>query len=285
MENVILAFPNRIDECTLTNGSWLMTLPLANLQDRIIRHVARSTDATTASTKFDAALTKNRPVKIIALINHNLSTIAKYRIRVSTVSGFATTVHDTGWVNVWQTLWAFGYVEWGEDNWWNGTLNNEDRLGYVSNLIVCLPNNLKGQYIRIELDDTANAAGHIDIGRVVIAPGWKPQTNYNFGLTMQYNDVTEVETSLAQVEYFNQKMKHRTTKFELEWLTPEEAYNSIFEMQRYLGISGEVFLIPDFADSRNLIRRAYLGRMKQLNAIEYPRDNFYKHGFEIKEVV
>lgn len=285
MENLILAFPNRIDECTLSSGSWSSTLPLANIQDRIIRRVARTTNANLTSTKFDAALTKNRPVKLIALVNHNLTIIAKYRVRISTVADFATTVHDTGWLEVWPSVWPFGYVEWGSDNWWKGTLSSEERQGYISNLIVYLPYNINGRYIRIELDDTTNAAGYIEIGRVVIAPGWEPQTNYNFGATLQYEDVTEVEASLSQVEYFNQKIKRRTTKLELEWLTPDEAYTYIFEMQRQLGISGEVFFIPDLDDSRNLIRRAYLGRMKQLSPIEYPRYSFYKHGFEIKEVV
>lgn len=280
-----MAFPNRIDECTLSNGSWSSTLPLTNIQDRIIRRMARTTNAQLTSTKFDAALTKDRPVKIVALVNHNLTIAAKYRIRISTVSDFSTTVHDTGWLDVWPSVWGFGYVEWGADNWWAGTLSSEDRQGYISNLIVYLPYTLNGRYVRIELDDTTNSAGYIDIGRVVIAPGWEPGVNYNYGITLQYEDVTEVETSLSQVEYFNQKIKRRTTHLELEWLTPDEAYNYIFEMQRQLGISGEVFFIPDFDDSRNLIRRAYLGRMKQLNAIEYPRYNFYKHGFEIKEVV
>ena len=48
MANCLISYPNRVDEATLSAGSWGSTL--ANLQDRQLSLVARSADALTTST-------------------------------------------------------------------------------------------------------------------------------------------------------------------------------------------------------------------------------------------
>lgn len=79
----LIAYPNRTDESTLSNGSWSVALPLSNLQDRNISHVARTNDATVASTKFDLVLAKMRLIRVFGIVNHNFSNAATYRIRAS----------------------------------------------------------------------------------------------------------------------------------------------------------------------------------------------------------
>ena len=41
MSNILLAYQNRTDEGVLSGGSWLASLPLVNLQNRLVDH-ARS---------------------------------------------------------------------------------------------------------------------------------------------------------------------------------------------------------------------------------------------------
>lgn len=81
--SVLIAYPNRTDLATLSNGSWQPLLPLVNLQNRIISKVARTIDVNVTSTKFDVALDKERLIQAMAIVNHNLSGVATYRIRAS----------------------------------------------------------------------------------------------------------------------------------------------------------------------------------------------------------
>src|SRR5262245_42530055 len=76
---------------TLSGGSWLVALPLTNLQDRRLARVARSTNDDAASTQFDVDLTVARSIRVISLVNHNLSLAATVRVRSSNTVGNFTT--------------------------------------------------------------------------------------------------------------------------------------------------------------------------------------------------
>jgi len=120
MSNAILAYGNRADAATLSGGNWQPSLPLTNLQNRRLAKTARSTSLALANTKFDADLGQNRLVRVIALVAHNASLAALYRVRLSAVADFATTAHDTGWLPFWSVVYPFGGLPWGAPNWWTG---------------------------------------------------------------------------------------------------------------------------------------------------------------------
>lgn len=83
MGNVTLGFPNNVDTSSLAGGSWVSTLPITNMQNRSIGKVARTTDVTKASTQFTTTLNAAKRINVLSFTNHNLSLIAKYRIRAS----------------------------------------------------------------------------------------------------------------------------------------------------------------------------------------------------------
>lgn len=67
----------------LSGGSWEAALPLANLKDRRLSRVARSTDAAITSTKILIDLGVARPVRLVGLPKHTLSSAAQWRVRGS----------------------------------------------------------------------------------------------------------------------------------------------------------------------------------------------------------
>jgi hypothetical protein len=83
MANIFLAWQNRVDDGTLSGGSWLSALPLANVQNRQVQKVARSTNAAEASTKFDLDLLSAQSIGVFALVVHNISNVGKVRITAS----------------------------------------------------------------------------------------------------------------------------------------------------------------------------------------------------------
>jgi hypothetical protein len=285
MRNVLICFPNRIDQATLSGGTWEATLPRSNLQNRTLGKVARTSTDATSATQFDVDLAVERFIRCIALVNHNISLAGKARIRASTVSNFATTVYDSGWVDVWPTVHAFGDVAWGEINWWDGKYSDEERAGYTATYPLLLTTAIQARYWRVEIDDTSNAAGYIQIGRVFIGDGWQPEYNMSYGASIGWEPQTEIQQAKSGAEYFDRRTPYRVVRFELPVLSHDEGMGKAFELFRRAGIDQEVFYAFDPTDTIHALRRQYLGRLREMSAIEYPYYNLNKTGFEIKELL
>lgn len=285
MANIIIAFPNLADEATLSGGTWSTGLPLANLQNRLLSRVARTANALAASTQFDTALVKDRPVRVLVLVGHNLSLAATYRIRGATTADFAAPVYDSGWLEAWPAVYDTLSLEWEDDRWWDGRLTGEDLAGYIRNLICVLPVAAIARYWRIEMSDTTNAAGYIEIGRLFVSGQWQPVINMSYGMGLGYESNSLVEESIGGTEYFDKRKNNRVLKFGLDWLNHEDAHSRALEIQRQADIHGEIFVIPDADDSAHLLRRSFLGRLKTLSPIENPYYSTYKTAFEIKEII
>jgi hypothetical protein len=288
VSNVLIGFPNRADASTLSSGSWQATLPLSNLKHRTLGKVARSTDDALASTKFDIDMnTTTKPIDVLAFVNHNLSLQAKFRIRASTVSNFATTTYDSGWTDVWPQVYTIEtIISWYSESFWSLKYTQEEIEGYTRSLIHILPSTQVSRYWRIEFDDTLNSDGYVQIGRLFLSQLWEPSENAaNGALTLGWETDTDVQKAIGGAEYFQKRTPRRVVKFTLDVLTQDEALANAFEIQRRAGIDQEVLYIHDSADTVHQLRRRFLGRVRQLSAIEYPYGNLSRTGFEISELL
>lgn len=285
MGNAIIAFPNRFDEATLTGGSWSATLPRANLQDRRIKKLARTADAALLSTQFDIALTKSRAVKVLALVNHNLSAAALYRITSAEDSGFATLVSDSGWLDAWPSVYATLSLEWEDANWWDGTMLDEDKIGYTWTIVYILSPVTSSRYWRVEINDTANAAGYVQIGRVFMSGQWQPTYNMAYGDSIRFETKTEIAETPGGTEYFDSRPARRIQRFTLPKMSIDEALGRAFEIDRRAGLDGEIFYVADPDETTHMIRTAFLCRMRELTPLEFPYLDNATKAFEVQEII
>lgn len=286
MANVFLAWQNRVDEGTLSGGSWSATLPLANLQNRQVQKVARSANLLLGSTQFTIDLGQPRNTGVIALVVHNIGVTGKVKITASDSAGFSTLYYDSGWVDVWPAgMIPQNLLEWEDDNFWLGTLSASARAGYQSPFIHLLSNPPTMRYWKVEIDDTGNGDGHIQIGRLFMATGWRPTYNYIYGAELGYQDPTGVDTSLSGAEFFDPRSKYRTFRFSLDALGNDEAYGSMLELQRLAGTSGEVLLVPDSDDPASFPARAFVGRLINASPISQNRPTTHQVGYTLKELL
>ena len=278
-----LGWPNRIDDATLSGGSWTAGLPLNNLKARQITKVARTADDATASTKFLADLGEARHLLAFALINHNLSSLATWRIKLGSTSGGAE-IYDSDWTSAWKLTFDSDMLEWGDSGWWEGVAD-DDYLGAPFAAIHLMPGFLTARYVTIEISDTSNADTYIQIGRVFIGGGFWPGINAaHEGYGENWEDLSTVTASDSGTEFFDERRRGRVVRFVLPYLTANE-FNTLYEMQRRLGTTGEVMWIPDLADDEAQQRSGFLGRMRQLSQIEYPWISGRRLAFEIKEIL
>lgn len=122
------------------------------------------------------------------------------------------------------------------------------------------------------------------IGRVFIGPRFKPAVPIDWNPTLAIESRTGISEALAGPEYFDVRPNRRLWQGKFSWMTEAEAMTWI-AVQRSIDVAGEVYLIYDDLDVTYRGTRNFLGRLRTLNAIEYPYVNQYGVGLEISELL
>lgn len=289
MANVIIGFPNRADEPTsIAGGAWVQSLPVENMQDRLQSRVARTIDAAESSATWTLTLTRSRPIRIVALIAHNISFSGRLRIEASAQSDLSAPVLDVV-RDVWGALvnsdWIIEDLEWESDNYWLGTYSQEETEGQTAVATLFFDADVDARYWRFAVLDSGNADGYIEIGRLFLSEIFlQPKINYSYGAQFGYEDETGVETALGGVEFFDPRETTRIFRLDLDYLSDAEAYPKALELARRAGVHREVMVIPDADDALYGASRNFLGRLRALAPLEQALFGFNAMSFEIKEL-
>jgi hypothetical protein len=285
VSNLFLAYQNRIDEAVLSGGVYAAGFPRDNLKDRRIGKTARSAAIGLAYTQVLASLLMPRTVAAVAVINTNCTRDARYRVRVYSDYALTNVVYDSGWLDVFALwTWAFGSMEWEDARFWDGKPTAEDLTGWFPRDVIHLLDYRRiGVCVKVEFDDQANPDGYLSMGRVFIGNGWTPKYNMSWGAALAPTDLSQVIESPTGTEFFTERSVRRSVKFELKWLTGAEAQR-LMDMQRIVKTVGEVLFVFDPANVSYAHRLAFLGHLRQLDALSWPMPTVNSMPFEIKEI-
>lgn len=283
MSNLFLGWPNRIDEATISGGSWLSGLPLANIKDRALSKVCRSTNATTGSTVIDIDLGQARSLRALALQNHNLSQSGSWRVKLGTSAG-ASDVYSGSYQAAWFLSFDSSQLEWGGNNWWDGTVDDDYiRHPYIAPML--LPTWYSARHVRIEIDDTTNPDGYIQIGRVFVGGGFTPTLGAAYGLSEGWDDLSRLDYTLSGALVADIGRRRRWAKFELGHIGQSDEAPTVHEMLRRLGTAGEVLYLPNTSNWQDCQRYGFVGRLRELSPIEYPYYKARSIGLAIEELI
>lgn len=290
MSRIALCWPNRIDEATVASSgaTWLSTLPLANVKDRIIKKVARTTAAT--SVTLTVLLPKERLIGVVALVNHNLSISATMRVKAyKGVNNTTALLFDSGAANrVWPIITRQAQMAWNSSNFWLGTIEEEQRLAYTKLATYFAPLNKGGRYVEIIITDTANVDGYIQIGRLFVGQWIEPAINPGYGnISQSYVDSTEIqEVSSAGTEYFYEHPKKRTVALTWGDLSLSDAFSGVYDAFRSQGVSREVlYAYSKNPLDQNFYARTFLARITQPPAIGMPYFSAYDASLYLQEIL
>lgn len=282
-ENVLLGYKNRVDKAVLAGGSWLTTLPLSNLKNRILKsRKARSVDLEETSTMFTMDLGAADISRVFMLAGHNASLDATYRLECGNDPTFADLMYDSGILPVWDTVNSTMDLPWEAENWWSGQYTEEQREGYTWTISHDVGFDIDAQYWRFSVSDPNNQDGYFEAGRPFLGPAHQFAVNMSLGAAQGWETNTGVSTARSGTEYFDPRDPFRVTRFTTDWMSLDEGMIA-FDLQRVSGIHNEVALIFDPTDERHRLRRNYLGRLRKMSPVEYPYITNTRTAWEVKE--
>lgn len=253
---VALGFANQTDLATLSGGSWNVSYPITNLQNRYLSQKARTSDDATGSTTISINLGAVQSIGVVALIATNISPSASIRVRGADNSGMTSPAYDSG---------AIGSYE------------------HTDYAISFTP--VDAQYWRIDITDTSNPDGYIEIGRLFIGGRFRPAINCDTGAAIGVDSRTQVQEALNGPEYFDERTNRRTWRGSWSALTDNEAYRQMLVILRNTDVNGEIYFFEDDADDTYQDQRWFYARLRGLNAIDWPYVDRHTVAIEVLELL
>ena len=285
---VTLCWPNLIQESTLSGGSWNTKFPLSHMSDPVIQKASRTTDLQLSSTQFDMEISRFRPVSVVALLNHNISTAGLWRIRFYTDTAQTDEVWDTGWKDIWPAVYATAELEWEYDNFWYGTLDQDD-IDRFTNLAFQFNKDSSPiiRSVKVEIDDQSNTDGYIKIGRLFVSDAWQPAKSAQYGIQYGYSIGTtfEVAENRNMTEYADPKIPKRTVNFTLAHMNSEEGFRRTLTLQRDQGIHQEILYTENPTPDPIGFQKTFVGRLDNPSALTHPYYQSFENSISLIEIL
>jgi hypothetical protein len=270
MGSCVIIYDNFSDAAVISGGSFLAALPRANMQDEDIQKVARTTDTANASTAFSIDFGSVRPIGGIVVGPTNISPGASWRARSYADAAMLTVQYDSGIRTVSGTTIDWGdtgaWLQWEDPGFWYGIPDSFDLTIVPTYLaeIVSVENVsfANAQYWTVEVFDSANPDGYLQFGRLLIGRAFRPSLNYTPDNSFAPVPLTDMVESLGGKRTFWDRGQRRTQHLAFDMLSFQELMGDVFRIGNRIGISRQIFLVPDPDDATNFNKRSYLGTFK-----------------------
>lgn len=294
-QRCILAHPNWCDADPAfapvsmidTIGTYEETLPRSNLLKPNLHQPARTIDCAHLTSRFMIDLGTPRGVMVFVLPKHNISRIGQIRISGYTTETIADPVYDSGFIDVWDVVYPFGYLPWGDPSAFDGKLSEEEASTYNVGFTHVAPGTVPiARYWLWEIHDQTNDDRQIDFYRPFMAPGWQASINMSVGASIGFDSATSISYSDGGVVFADRRPIRRTMRFTIDYLSQDEAFSRPFEMARQAGIDRQVYVIHDPTDTIRKPKRSFLARFKSYPRLTYSTSSaLMTPEFDLEEVL
>lgn len=240
---------NLVEAATLAGGDWETALPITNAATRDLAEVARSSDALEASTQFTIDHGSAKTRRALALKFHNLSSAASITWSLGSTPGGSEVA----------TLTADA---------WQFTPTSFD--GRRNEIILILPAAYSARYDLVEISDTGNADGYVEIGYVYTCNLFVPRYGLErAGTSSAIVDRSVVERYRSGVPWVDAQRKVRAQTVRFPALVADEG-DTMHEIMRVAGVSEPVLYVPDVTDAAASQRYGFVGSIDELTPLENP---------------
>lgn len=249
-----------IEAPTIAGGDWESDAPVTKIATWALADSARSVDLSTTSTKITIDWGSAKTAQLLTFPRHNLSSTATIRWKRGTTAG-ASDVVDSGTLAAW--LFAPRVYR-----------------GDVYEVIVLQASETSARYETIEIVDSSNTDGYVEIGRAFIGPVFVPAVWQSYGAKDGHDDISVVKQAKGGADFKDRQRRRRTASFVLDMLTLAEGA-MLHEMEQEEGTTEEVVYLPYIDSPAEMQRYAFTGFLKELSGIEYPYSNTRRRAFSM----
>lgn len=272
------------DAAALSGGDWLDALPLGNMQvAEEYAVVARSASADPADTQFDVDLLGTEDIRGVVLLG-NFTTAATLTLTQYGDAGFTVPVQSFSTQPLYPAA-PWGSIPFGAKYWFNGVRPwpNPERTPHFQ---IVFPEDIGARWWRFEISDPQNPAGHIDIGRLFMAPAFVPEINYEpesnqFGI----RDNSIRANTLNGGTIVGRRVNPRFFSFSVKNLSEAEVFGPAWRLMDMAGFDREVFVIPQPSDADHLQQRSFFARIAQASPLVQAVCQRGHIAFELTEII
>lgn len=264
MGDMLLGYENWADDdgAVYSGGSWQLSLD--NIKTPYVRERARSTNLNLSSTQFTVNLGADRSVKLWCLTHTNLSSAAT--IRMTWYNSSAVEIANSGWVaiNAYPSL-------------------DPESIGAAHFYILSSPATARSG--KVEIDDQANAAGYVEIGRHFMLADAGISRDPDAGMGEEMMENSQVLNAIRGTRFVNRRIAPRKYSFGYNFLDATDAAR-VRRLRRYCNLDKQVVIIPDPDDTANYFERNFVGTLNAMPSLALLSAGLVEgRGFEILEVV
>lgn len=287
MSQLRIIYDNAADNATLTASSTAGSLVASNMKSNIKSRVWRSTSTSAILTMY---LDRDETVNAVILAFTNMTPSAV--IRVSGTDSNNNVVFES------QPILSnppapLGFFEWGDtlaENAYSGILPlsvNNFSQGRYSYARIWLENSYTVRNLFIEITDTFNSAGYIEVGKLIAGKYWSPAVGTEVGATeVLSEDSSTLFRSEAGDLWADQGSKHRVISLNLPSLDPVER-DKTWQMLRNKS-KGLPVLVSAFSnDEDSALEQMFMifGNISNTAAMGIPYSKkFFETNIEIEEI-
>jgi hypothetical protein len=248
--NALFLSPRWIDAATVTASSTEGLLTADNVQTARPDQVWRATGDTAEYLAWDFG--EDVMVEALALVAHNLSSAATLRLRLGTSEANVTAApgFDSGAVSAWPVS------------------GKPDDLDWQSYFSLVLADNATGyRYGRVDIADSANVDGYVQVGRLFVGPAFVPSINVDINPSLGLTSPDEAgRSAFGHTFGDNRGPAARVMQLPMSALDEDEMGDELFELQRYCGLAKDFAFCLNPEATTRFHRYAMQARFSTLNS-------------------
>ena len=144
---------------------------------------------------------------------------------------------------------------------------------------------ITARYYYIEIEDSSNPLGYLDIYKAVVSPAWQPTINLSHKWRISYVDKSKLTRSRGGQAYLDLVPQYRKLKIALQGFSKTEMMANKLEMDRLVGTYTPVLISLAPLDTESLADKSIYGTQSKLTKIQEYGNNITKTSIEIEEWV
>lgn len=268
--NLRLIYDNIVSSATVTSTAAQAEYPVSNIQNKSKSRVFRST-----SLNFNITFTwsSQKPISSVILPHTNLTNNAIIRVYIYTNSTDASASAIIGPVSA----SPFSYKTLSETGGYS--------FGGGSCARVWFDQTYTCAKIMLQIADTTNVDGYVELATAVVGDYWSPTYNTSFGIQAGYLDASEQLRTEAGELHTLTKYIYKTLSLELQWLPPQDRTKFI-DIVKTTGLKHPVFVsvFPNDSDIEKESLYQIYGNFTEQMLLTHPIFTKYVSNITIQEI-